>query len=480
MREVPMEPLSRRRFLALSAGAALSAAAASCTPGTPTKVPSAPPQPVETGVTGGEPVTLTVWDQEQDRTVSAVWDQLNKEFEKKYPTVTIDRVSRGFGDLKALLKLALTGPHGPDVVEANQGWPDMGEMVKAGLLLPMDNYAAAYGWNDRVSENANATSSWTPDGKQFGTGSLYGFTTMGELVGVYYNKTILTKLGLELPTTFAEFEQALAAAKQGGEIPIQFGDLDPFAGAHVWAAVQERFVAESYMTDFIFGLRYADISFDNPGNLKAATVLQDWARKGYFSPDFLAVGYDDSVTYFSRGRGLFMITGNWVVSILGADSSEFGFAPMPPRDAGGTAVSTGGPGFPLAIAASSKNPDAAAAYIDWMTNDHASQLLVPTGQIPLSVGFSPSSVATGTLLSEVLDSAGKLTAANGIVPYEDWATPGFYSTLTSAIQELMGDRITPQQFLTKVQEEYATFQESRPAPTSPQVASSASQPSPAG
>ena len=42
----------------------------------------------------------------------------------------------------------MTGPHGPDVVEANQGWPDMGQLVKSGLLLPLDNYAQAYGWND--------------------------------------------------------------------------------------------------------------------------------------------------------------------------------------------------------------------------------------------------------------------------------------------------------------------------------------------
>ena len=47
-----------------------------------------------------------------------------------------------------------------------------------------------------------AVSRWSPDGSQFGTGNLYGFTTMGEIIGVYYNKQKLSDLGLEIPTTF--------------------------------------------------------------------------------------------------------------------------------------------------------------------------------------------------------------------------------------------------------------------------------------
>jgi raffinose/stachyose/melibiose transport system substrate-binding protein len=164
-----MDRISRREFLALGAGAALSAAV-SCTPGSSNGPAKAPPKPSNTGVTVTKPVTITVWDQETGK-VKAVWDQLNKAFEQKNPNITVNRVNRSFGDLQSVLKLAIAGPHAPDVVEANQGWPDMGQMVKAGLLLPLDNYADAYGWFDRVPKNVSSVSTWTPDGKQFGTGS---------------------------------------------------------------------------------------------------------------------------------------------------------------------------------------------------------------------------------------------------------------------------------------------------------------------
>jgi len=449
-----------RRVSVLAIIATFTLTAMSCTPGTTTHEASAPPAPASTGVTETGPLTLTIWDQESGQ-VSRIWDELNKEFEQKYPNVTINRVNRDFGELKTLLKLAISGPNAPDVVEANQGWPDMGQLVKAGLLLPLDNYAKAYGWYDRVSENVLAVSSWTPDGKQFGTGSLFGYTTMGEIVGVYYNKAILEKLGLTLPTSFGEFEQDLAVAKQAGEVPIQFGNADGFPGIHEFAVIQDQMAPESYLTDLIFGLQGNQLSFDTPENIQAATTLQDWVNKGYFTPGFGGGGYDDAVNNFAKGEGLFMITGNWIVANLGADNPDFGFFVMPPMEAGGPPVSTGGAGFPLAIAASSEHPDAAAAYIDWMTSDHASEMLVKAGQIPLSTGSATSSATPGTVLSDVLNAAAAVTASNGIVPYEDWATPTFYNTLTASIQELMGMRITPQEFVSKVEEDYSEFQSSR-------------------
>jgi raffinose/stachyose/melibiose transport system substrate-binding protein len=129
-------------------------------------------------------------------------------------------------------------------------------------------------------------------------------------------------------------------------------------------------------------------------------------------------------------------------------------------EAGAPPVSTGGAGFPLAISAGAEHPDAAAAYIDWMTSDHAGDLLVPTGQIPLSIGAT-TPVQEGTVLADVVNSASAVSDANGMVPYLDWATPTFYSTTTAAIQELMAMRITPQEFVTKIQADYSDFQSSR-------------------
>jgi raffinose/stachyose/melibiose transport system substrate-binding protein len=438
----------------------IAVVATACTPGGSTRQVNEPTQPAKTGVTETEPITLTVWDQETGQ-VSKVWDELNAEFEEQNPTVTIERVNRDFGELKTLLKLAISGPNGPDVVEANQGWPDMGGLVKAGLLLPLDNYADAYGWRDRVSDNVLSVSTWSEDGTEFGTGNLYGFTTMGEILGVYYNKQTLEQLGLGVPTTFADFEQALEVAKQHDVVPIMFGNTDAFPGIHEYAVLQDRMTPVEDLTSLIFGTERGANTFDTPGNLQAAETLQRWADAGYFTPGYGGGGYDDAVADFAGGEGLFMITGNWIVANLGADSTDFGFFVMPPVDEGDPPVSTGGAGFPLSIASGTEHADAAAAYIDWMTSDHASDLLTEVGQLPLASGASPD-VQPGTVLADVVQAANDVSQSNGVVPYLDWATPSFYDTITAGIQELMADRISPQDFVDDAQQDYGEFQSSRP------------------
>ena len=86
-------------------------------------------------------VTLTVWDQEVRGGQNAEITQLNKAFQAKYPNVKIKRVARSFSDLQTTLKLAVSGPNAPDVVEANQGRPIMGALGTAGLLRPITDYA---------------------------------------------------------------------------------------------------------------------------------------------------------------------------------------------------------------------------------------------------------------------------------------------------------------------------------------------------
>ncbi len=105
------------------------------------------------------------------------------------------------------------------MVQANNGRSDMGQFVKAGLLQSLDGYAKAYGWTDRFPESVRALASYTEDGKEFGTGNLYGLPQVGEVVGVWYNKAKLDSLGIEAPTTTTDFEAALAKAEQAGELP---------------------------------------------------------------------------------------------------------------------------------------------------------------------------------------------------------------------------------------------------------------------
>jgi raffinose/stachyose/melibiose transport system substrate-binding protein len=394
-------------------------------------------------------VTLTIWDQEVRGGQAKQIKQLNQAFRSKYPNVKIERVAKSFTDLNTTLKLAVSGPKAPDIVQANQGRQVMGALVKGGLLKPMDSYAEAYGWGDRWSKTLLDLNRFSSDGNQFGTGDLYGVSQMGEIVGVFYNKDKVPTP----PKTFGEFEDMLAKAKADGDVPISFGNLDKFGGIHQFQTVQNQFASKESTTDFVFAKQGA--SFDTAENREAATKLQEWAEEGYFTPNFNGTGYDPAWQQFAKGKGPFTIAGTWITADAFAElGDKLGFFLLPGQEEGADPVSLGGESLPWGITAKSKNADVAAAYIDFITNADAARVLVETDNLPaMATDAQPASAVN----KDVFAAWKALNDADGFTPYIDYATPTFFDDFSGAVQRLMAGKLDPEAFTKAVQGDYAKF-----------------------
>ena len=314
-------------------------------------------------------VTLTVWDQEVRGGQNEQIETLNAEFMEAYPNITIDRVSRSTDDLRTTLRLALSGDDAPDVVQANNSRSEMGQYVAAGLLVPLDEYAEEYGWFDRFPESVRALVSYSDDGAVFGEGQLYGLPQMAEIVGLFYNKTKLDELGVEPPATTDDFVAALEAATEAGETPVQFGNSDGWPGIHEFGFVQNQFVDAESIRNLGFGLPGS--SWTSEDNVAAAEAIVSWADSGFFAEGYSGVDYDTAWQSFAGGDGVFFVGGTWLVADLAdAMGDEVGFV-LTPAGPSGQHLVTGGPSIPWAIPANADNPDAAAAYIDFITNSEA-------------------------------------------------------------------------------------------------------------
>ncbi|MEA2485516.1 MAG: raffinose/stachyose/melibiose transport system substrate-binding protein, partial [Actinomycetota bacterium] len=354
-----------------------------------------PPARIQAGTSSG-PITLTVWDQDIRAAQEAEITKLNRMFEKRYPNVTIARVARSFFDLKSRLQAAVSGGRLPDVVQVNQGWADMGQLVRAGLLRPLDAYAQLYGWRDRYPRALLDFNSFSRDGQRFGEGSLFGLSQEGEMVGVYYNKDRLRALHLTPPKTLAEFERDLRTVKQSGQLPIQFGNLDKFPGIHEFGALQDDFTPEGDLRDLILGR--SEVSFETKSNLGAASKLRQWVKSGYFPHGFNALGYNDAWNSFAQGKGVFLITGTWLAGDLDRRmGGKVGFFLMPPIVRGSPEVATGGEGLGFAITSKSQHANAAAAYIDFLTDAKAARVIAAAGGLPAASHSSPPANAGGSL-----------------------------------------------------------------------------------
>ncbi len=431
-----------------------------CVPAAPVEEPVPPaeeeiaPPVVEEEV---EPITLRVWDTLDGAEENKAIEILNAEFEKAYD-VKIERVVKSFDDMKATLPLAMTEPAGPDVAQVNQGRPDMGELVKAGLLVDLTPYAEKYGWDELFSPGILARTMFTGDGKEFGTGNLYGVAAMVQNVGVYYNREKFLNLGLTIPQTFDEFQAMLAEIKATGEVPIAFGNLDRWTAIHAYSVIQHVLVTRDHLDNFVYGR--PNTRFDIPENIEAAAILQDWVKKGYFTDDFAGIGYDDSWTSFAGGEGVFLITGNWVTADLvdaigGAD--RVGFFLVPPKEKGGKYLAIGGTDEGWSIRQGTKHPDLAAEYINWVV---ASPLAVDIWGDYGLLSVVPVDVATlpeGTVQRDIAAAYDILNRDDGIGHYIDWATPTMYDLIVAKLEELLAFKITPEDFVAAIQEDFTNF-----------------------
>ncbi|MDQ3627671.1 MAG: extracellular solute-binding protein [Actinomycetota bacterium] len=406
---------------------------------------------VETDVAAMGDVTLTVWDQEVRGGQDEQIEQLNVAFMQRYPNVTIDRDSRSFDDLRQTLRRAISGNEAPDVVQANNGRTDMGQFVQAGLLRPLDGYADVYGWTERFPQSVRALASYTQDGVSFGEGNLYGLAQVGEVVGVWYSKSKLDGLGLEVPRSSDEFEAALASAKESGDVPIQFGNLEGWPGIHDFGFIQNQYVPRAEIRDLGFGREGA--SWTTEANVAAAETFGEWAESGYFTQGFNGLDYDPAWQAFAEGEGTFLIAGTWLLADLEAAMGEdLGFF-LPPVGPSGEPAVTGGTGLPFSVTEASENPDAAAAYIDFITSEDAMAAIAEAGNLPV-VDADPSAV-TGAQ-AEVFEAWETAGEQDALVPYLDYATPDFYDLLTAQVKEL-GDGASSEEFLEALEAEYTSF-----------------------
>lgn len=450
---------SRRTLLALTAGA-VALPIVGCAPGSsgsPEREKSAPSD-VNTDPGSMGDVTLATMDTWVDKTsMQAQWiEEVNADFSAKYSNITIKRSSATFDDINKTLKLKLSDPSAPDVVPANNGWQGIGTLAKAGLILNLTPYAEAYKWNDRLPPTIAQQHQVSEDGSQIGTGAIFGMPiSQGGFITVYYPRAKLEKLGLSVPESFDDFTAALEKAKSGGEVPMMIGTQDQWLSTTTLFAVMNAFADKSAISDFVYGIGGAAT---DTGMKEAATVYQEWAKKKYLPENFAGMPGEDAGQKFVDGSGLFYFYYSDSLPFqTTATADKFGTFLLPTE---GELQATGATNQNMSIAANSKNPDAAALYLDYISSEEAGTTAMTTGVMPFNGTFTAPDDA-GPLLTDEVGDLNAVQKTDGFIPYFDWASPTMLDTLGAQCQLLLAGRATPDQLVEACQKDYDAFQKTQ-------------------
>ena len=379
--------------------------------------------------------------------------KLAEEFTKQFPNVTWEISQDQFANLITSTPLVLASDNAPDLLRL----PTMVSYAKDGLLLNLDPYAEAFGWNDWPVPQLNQNRI-DADGVR-GSGTLYAMGLNYSLTGVFYNKTLAAQIGMtEAPKTVAEFEALLAAAKEAGLQPImEWGSAKSGMGlAFPLQQLMAAYGPVDPINDWINGKAGATI--DTPTNLIAAQHLEQWIQAGYFPTDINAIEYTDAAARFGAGEGVFTFNGDWANA--GYDAAlpgNVGFFLMPPAEEGGAYAAMSSP-LTFGIGTNAKNPDCAAFFLNWVaSNDEARKIDVAIGGSNPGgpAGATMPAVAEGSVTNETLAAGPVMGADGGAMDFIANATSSIFAQgWTPELQKMVGGQQDAAGLLEAVQAEY--------------------------
>ena len=404
----------------------------------------------------GQVVKLTFMSNAQSAGIESAWAELIAAYEKANPNVKLTRTPVAYANYKTTAKLRASSSSAPDLIEGDSAPGGiLASLATPGLLLPADKYAAKYHWKKAFGPLIRQLY-LSKDGTRVGSGHIYGVPDFAEILGVFYNKSILAKLGLKEPRTFAEFEASLQKAKSANVTPLMIGGLDKWPWVHAYSLLADHFASPSAMINWYNAKPGATIV--SPGTLKAATVLQQWVKNGYFENGANGVSDGDAVARFGKGLSLYKIDGPWETEVnTKALGKNLGFFLLPAAKAGVTPPSTGWMGWDVAITAKSKNPDAAATFLNFLTTSTARAIIMkhqnPPGAPGPAIGLGSNPV-----LRTIVDSYARVLANGNLVPYLDtgYAQVEPHDILAN-VQSMAAGKMSPADFLKSTQAGWAAF-----------------------
>lgn len=372
-------------------------------------------------------------------------------FEAAAPDFDVTVDYRG-NDVERQVRLALLAGRGPDVV-FTPGPAFVAPMAQAGQLKSLDAYAEELGWTERL----------LPVFLEMGRydGTLYALPTTYETLGLYYNASLFADNGWEPPSTIAEME---ALADKMIEM-----DIIPFASGNAgWRPANEWMVSLAFNSiagpEKFHQALTSEIPWTDPAFVEATEALNRWWEAGYFGPNYMSIGDEQrSAMLASRQAGMMPI-GTWEFQNTGRYFAESGdevaFVGFPRPEGAGDPVFPLGVGSTFSISEESESADGAARLIDYIFSTQVygdmnsvwpgewNLPLADLSDVEMSDDVQPAYAAAMATLAASVNA--------GDYGYTTWTflPPATNTYLWNGIEEIWFDRITVEEYLANLDEQF--------------------------
>ena len=300
-----------------------------------------------------EETTLTLWciATESDANRPG-YEAAIAEFEAAHPDIKIEWEAFENNSYKTKIKTAMADPESlPDIFFTWAG-AFLGDFAEMGTAYCLDDAYAPFA--DKLPEVMLQNSTY--GGKHYGVPLTYNIVTL------FANMDLLAEAGWDhVPTTYEDLTACCDALLEKGITPFgcAAGASDTWCVTEYLEPIIEKTIGYETMNAIFKG----EETWNNEGIATAVGYFQDMVNKGYFDPNGIALGNDEVKANFIAGKYAFYQNGSWNCGEVNDGEGNFQVALFPVMDAEKATYGQviGGPSDTLAVSASSKNVELAAA-----------------------------------------------------------------------------------------------------------------------
>ena len=297
-------------------------------------------------------------------------EELIAGFEKANPDIKVKWNNFDHEGYKAAIRNFLSAD-APDVAAWYAG-NRMAPFVKAGLFEDVSDVWAANGLDDQLK---SAAASMTMDGKKWGVPYTY------YQWGIYYNKDVYKKVGVEPAKNWAEFVAGCEKFKAAGIDCLTTGTKALWPGAGIFDYIDMRTNGYEFHMDLTAG----KVKWTDP---KVKAAFAEWAKiTPYISANAAAIDWQDAAALLSQGKAANYVMGNFAVDTFkkgGMTNDTLGFMLFPEITAGIPRAEEA-PTDTFHIPSGAKNKADAKKFLAYLASADAQTAMNKTlGQLPVN------------------------------------------------------------------------------------------------
>jgi len=404
----------------------------------PTAEPSAPAQKVTINM-------MHLWPAGSSAQQNKLVGEIIASYQNEHPNVTIKQEVLENEQYKNKLKVLSASNKLPDVgITWAAGF--MEPYVKGGLFAPLDDILGGAALKDKFVPGT--TEAYAVDGKT------YALPIELNISPIYYNKAIFEKNKIQVPTTYAEFQQAVKTLAAAGVAPIALGNKDRWTGSLWYMYLADRIAGSDTLKKAIEGAT----PFDDPDLIKAAAEVQALVDMNGFNKGFNGLSNDEGKSEFMNEKAAMYLMGTWELPNFTTNpdipqefKDKIGFLKFPTVENGKGNINSwvGGPGVGLFVSEDSQVKEEAKAFVEYFVSKWGEDSVTTAGVIPATKVDTSNS----NLPQLYVDLLTELNNASSITLFADvLLKPDAAQIHLDMIQALFGKAVTPEQFAAKHKE----------------------------